>query len=126
MTKLNEIYKCEICGNIVELLHTGIGQLVCCGQNMNLQEPQIKEGLGEKHLPVVKNIDGKIKVTVGEVLHPMTKEHYIEWIELIKNNKVYKEFLSPEDKPETIFNINDYDEIRAYCNLHKLWQITKN
>ncbi|MBN2796956.1 MAG: desulfoferrodoxin [Clostridia bacterium] len=123
MTKRNEVYKCEICGNIVELNHGSAGTLVCCGQNMTLLEEQTADFSTEKHVPVIEKIDGGYKVTVGSTLHPMTEEHYIEWIELIAGDTVQKVFLKPGDKPEAIFK-TDATEVtaREYCNLHKLWK----
>ncbi len=125
MTKLNQVYKCNVCGNIVEMVHTGIGQLVCCGEPMQLMEEKDKEEGTEKHLPVVEKIDNNIKIKVGSVEHPMTTEHYIEWIEIIFNGKVGKKFLHPNEKPEVEFefkNIPENFEIRAYCNVHGLWK----
>ena len=123
MTKKLQIYKCEICGNIVEVLHEGKGELVCCGESMKLYEENTTDAAQEKHVPVVENIDGGFKVTVGSVAHPMEEKHYIEWIEVIADGKAYREFLKPGGKPEATFNI-DADEItaREYCNLHGLWK----
>lgn len=153
MTKLNEIYKCEVCGNITEVLHTGAGELVCCGQPMKLMEAKAKdEGqekpsatsasvktsvdkkvMEDKHLPVIKELpadvcqgkDGAI-ITVGEVEHPMEETHYIEWIEVIaEDGKRGKRFLKPGDKPQAEFYTRKkIIGARAYCNVHGLWEIT--
>ena len=113
------IYKCEICGNIVEVLHAGDGVLVCCGQDMTfMKEKTEKEEGEEKHVPII--IDDK-KVKVGSVLHPMEPEHYIEWIEGLDGlGHTAKFFLKPGDKPEVDFNF-EVEEARAYCNVHGLW-----
>ena len=132
MTKLNQVYKCELCGNIVELNHTGVGTLVCCEQPMILQEEKIKEEGSEKHLPVVEKLpenvcrgtDGYL-VKIGETEHPMTDDHYIEWIEIItQDNKIGRKFLKAGDKPEVEFHTrSEVREFRAYCNVHGLWSI---
>ncbi|CAM2749043.1 desulfoferrodoxin [Hathewaya histolytica] len=122
MTKLNQVYKCEVCGNMVEVIHEGQGQLVCCGKPMTLKSELEKDGAGEKHVPVVEKIEGGIKVTVGEVEHPMGEEHQIEWIEAHTETKVYRKYLKPGEKPETIFLIDEEVKfVREYCNLHGLW-----
>jgi superoxide reductase len=124
MTKRNQIYKCPICGNIVEVTHEGAGTLVCCGQPMELME-EIHEDTGvEKHLPVIEVKDNQIIVTVGDVLHPMEDAHYIEWIELDIDGHICKKYLNPGDKPQASFDIlEDYTNItaRTYCNIHGLW-----
>lgn len=119
MTNFREVYKCSLCGNIVEVLHAGDGTLVCCGQNMNLMTEQIEEdGKTEKHRPV---IEGR-KVKVGSIEHPMTEEHYIEWIEAVsKDGEVCKKFLVAGDFPEVKFGF-EVVSARAYCNLHGLWK----
>jgi superoxide reductase len=118
MTKLNEIYKCEICGNIVTVLHEGSGGLVCCGQDMKLQEEHTEDPkLGEKHVPV---IEGK-KVVIGSITHPMEEEHYIEWIEASDDKQVSRVFLKPGEKPEAEFDFEP-TSAREYCNLHGLWK----
>lgn len=119
MTSKKQIWKCNICGNIVEILHEGADSLVCCGQPMVLQEEKTKEQEGnEKHIPI---IEGK-RVKVGSVLHPMIEEHYIEWIEATsENNETCKIFLKPRNKPEAEFCFN-VKQARAYCNLHGLWK----
>jgi superoxide reductase len=122
MTKRLEVYKCTVCGNIVEVLHEGVGQLVCCDQPMELQIVKTEEVGMEKHLPVIERKDGKIIVTVGSVHHPMEEKHYIEWIELIADGKVYRQFLSPGEKPQAVFEITaDKVAAREYCNVHAHW-----
>ena len=129
MTQKNQVWKCEICGNIVEVLHKGADSLVCCGQPMNLQEEKKEDPeIGEKHLPVIEKTENRVKVNIGSVEHPMTEEHYIEWIELIADGKSYKKFLNPGDKLEAEFEINtEIDNLiaREYCNLHGLWKSEK-
>lgn len=123
MPKRLEIYKCELCGNIVEVLTGAGGTLVCCGQDMNLLEEKSADSATEKHVPVIEKIDGGIKVTVGSVLHPMTDEHYIEWIEIIADGSAYRQFLKPGDTPEAIFQISaEKVEARELCNVHGLWK----
>jgi superoxide reductase len=120
MTILNQVYKCEICGNIVVVVHDGAGELVCCGQPMNLQVEKEKEEGTEKHLPVV---DGAT-VKVGEVAHPMEADHYIEWIEATTaDGQVIRKFLSPNEAPEAVFDGADIKEVREYCSLHGLWKV---
>lgn len=124
MTQLNQIYKCPICGNIVEVLHTGVGELVCCGQPMELVSPKDKDEGMEKHLPVTEITEEGIVVKVGSIPHPMEDAHYIEWIELITDNKIYRHFLKPGEEPKTLFKIKIKSfSVRAYCNVHGLWQL---
>ena len=121
-TKL-EVYKCEACGNIVEVLQGGGGNLACCGSDMVLLTENTTDAAVEKHVPVKTQVDGGWKVDVGSVAHPMTDEHYIEWIELIADGTSYTKFLSPSDTPEAVFAIDATDvTVRAYCNLHGLWK----
>lgn len=123
MTELNQVYKCEVCDNIVEVLHTGVGELVCCGQPMKLQTANTEDAAEEKHVPVVEKTDTSVKVKVGSVDHPMEDDHYIEWIEVIADGRVYRQNLKPGDKPEAEFNVKSDKVIaRAYCNLHGLWR----
>ena len=123
MTELKQIYKCNICGNIVEVLHAGVGELVCCGQPMELLKEKTADVGLEKHVPVVERLDGKIKVKVGSVPHPMEQTHYIEWIEIIADGKVYRRFLKPRDKPEAEFEVTTKKMVvREYCNIHGLWK----
>lgn len=123
MTNLHQVYKCPICGNVVEVLHTGGGQLVCCGQPMELLSPKSEDTGFEKHLPVVEITEGKVVVKVGSVPHPMEEAHFIEWIELITDDQVYKKFLKPSQEATAVFEIIDpINQVRCYCNLHGLWQ----
>ncbi|WP_026883830.1 desulfoferrodoxin [Clostridium akagii] len=123
MTELNQIYKCPICGNIVEIVGKAGGTLVCCGKPMLLLEANSVDAAVEKHVPVVEKKGSEVFVKVGEVQHPMTEEHYIQWIEVITANKVYKKFLKPNEKPEATFIIDeDIVLVREYCNLHGLWK----
>ena len=124
MTKLKEIYKCEICGNIVEVLHAGPGALVCCGQEMNLFEEKTEDASTEKHVPYIEKTDNGILVKVGQNQdHPMEEKHYIEWIQIIADGASYRKFLKPGDKPQATFNIKAKDiKAREYCNIHGLWK----
>jgi superoxide reductase len=121
-TKL-EIYKCDVCGNIVEVIHGGKGQLVCCGEPMTLLKENTTDAATEKHVPVIEKIDGGYKVKVGSVPHPMEEKHYIEWIELLAGEKSYRRFLEPGQEPEAVFNIEaEKVSAREYCNIHGLWK----
>ncbi|MCK4628435.1 MAG: desulfoferrodoxin [Sedimentisphaerales bacterium] len=123
MAKKLEIYKCMICGNIVEVLHGGAGELVCCGQPMERQDENTVDAAKEKHVPVIEKIDGGFKVKVGSAAHPMEEKHYIEWIELLADGKAYRQFLNPGDVPEAVFNVSAASvSAREYCNLHGLWK----
>jgi len=121
MKKLNEVYKCEICGNIVELINVGGGELVCCGQPMNLLKEKSEDSSTEKHVPFIIKEDDKVTVKVGEnIEHPMMEKHYIQWIELLADGKVYRRFLNPDDKPEAVFYLKaDKVSAREYCNLSR-------
>jgi superoxide reductase len=124
MVKTNELYKCSVCGNIVEVVRVGGGELVCCGKPMNLLEAGVTEASTEKHIPVIERIDGGYLVKVGSVAHPMLPEHYIEFIEIMTSDgKIGRKYLKPGDAPEAKFN-NCKGEIvyaREYCNIHGLW-----
>ncbi|MCU0678893.1 MAG: desulfoferrodoxin [Planctomycetes bacterium] len=123
MTELKQIYKCSVCGNIVEVLHTGAGELVCCGQPMILHQPNTIDASEEKHVPVIEKTANGYKVKVGSVAHPMEAAHYIEWIELIADGVSSKKILKPGDAPEAEFCIEAGKiTAREYCNLHGLWQ----
>ena len=124
MTGLMQIYKCEICGNIVEMVHEGKGRLVCCGKPMRLMGENTVDAAREKHVPVIEKTDRGFKVHVGSVAHPMEEKHYIEWIQVIADGKAYRQFLKPGDAPEAEFCI-DAQKItaRAYCNLHGHWKV---
>ena len=123
MAEVLQIYKCEVCGNIVEVLHGGVGELVCCGEPMKLYEENTTDAAVEKHVPVKEDAEHGIKVKVGSVAHPMTEEHHIEWIEVVADGKAYREFLKPGDAPEATFCIDAKEVVlREYCNLHGLWK----
>ena len=124
MTKLNEVYKCEVCGNIVEVVHAAGGKLVCCNSDMVLKTENSVDAATEKHIPVVESTDEGVKVTVGSVEHPMEDKHYIEWIEFINGTYVNRKYLKPGDKPMAEFYVKYSDKliVKAYCNLHGLWK----
>ena len=123
MTTRIQIYKCEVCGNIVEVLHEGVGELVCCGQPMKLLVANTVDAAKEKHVPVIEKTASGVTVKVGSVAHPMEEKHYIEWIEIITDGKAYRQFLKPGDAPEAVFEIKaNKIETREYCNLHGLWK----
>ena len=123
MAKKLQIYKCMVCGNIVEILHGGDGELFCCGQPMNKLVEQTADATTEKHVPMIEKIDGGYKVTVGSTLHPMEEKHYIEWIELLADGKAYRQFLNPGDAPEAEFDLQaDSVTAREHCNIHGLWK----
>ena len=123
MTERLQIYKCEICGNIVELLHEGAGQLVCCGQPMKLYKENTVDAAKEKHVPVVEKTEKGIKVKVGSVAHPMEEKHYIEWVEVVVGDKAYRQFLKPGQAPEALFDVQAQGVVaREFCNLHGVWR----
>ena len=124
MTEIKEIYKCDICGNIVEVLHDGAGELVCCGEAMRLLKENTTDASVEKHVPVIEiGSNGTVTVKVGSVAHPMEEKHYIEWIELIADGRSYRKFLKPGEKPEAVFMCKaEKLSAREYCNLHGLWK----
>lgn len=118
-----EVYKCNLCGNMVEVLHGGDGELVCCGQPMAKLTENTTDAAKEKHVPVIEKVAGGYKVSVGSVLHPMAEDHYIEWIELLADGKAYRKFLSPGDEPIATFAVEASSVIaREYCNKHGLWK----
>lgn len=125
MTNLYEVYKCPVCGNMVEVTHAGAGELVCCGQAMKKMVAGTSDGATEKHIPVIEKTEGGYLVKIGAVPHPMTEAHYIEWIELIclDCGTVQRKYLTPTDKPEAFFASKSlHVTAREYCNLHGLWQ----
>jgi len=123
MTQRLQVYKCEVCGNIVEVFHEGEGELVCCKQPMKLLVENTVDAAKEKHVPMVEKTEEGIKVKVGSIAHPMEEKHYIEWIEIIADGKAYRQFLKPGDAPEATFNV-DVKQVtaREFCNLHGLWK----
>ncbi len=123
VSKNNQIYKCSLCGNIVEVVHVGGGVLVCCGKEMLELVENTVEAAKEKHIPVIEVTSDGIKIKVGSVAHPMEDKHYIEFVEAIVGEKTYREFLKPGQAPEAIFNIKaEGVTARAYCNIHGLWK----
>jgi superoxide reductase len=123
MAERYQVYKCDVCGNIVEVMHGGAGELVCCGQPMKLFTENTVDAAQEKHVPVIEKVDGGFNVKVGEVAHPMEEKHWIEFIEIIADGKVYRQYLNPGDAPEAFFNVAaDQVTAREYCNLHGLWK----
>lgn len=123
MPKRYEVYKCNLCGNIVEVTHGGSAALVCCGQNMDLMSENTVDAATEKHVPVIRIDNGSVTVKVGDVPHPMEESHYIEWIELLADDRVYRKYLNPGDAPEATFAITAQQlTAREYCNLHGLWK----
>ncbi|SRR6056297_1034544 len=123
MTQEKQIYRCNVCGNIVEVLHAGAGQLVCCGENMELLEAKQEDEGREKHVPVIERSEKGVKVKVGSVAHPMEGAHYIEWIELQAGDKSFKKFLNPTQAPEAEFEAREENlSARIYCNVHGLWK----
>ncbi|WP_032122285.1 desulfoferrodoxin [Clostridium amazonitimonense] len=123
MAKLHQIYKCEVCGNIVEVVHPSGGTLVCCNQPMRLLEENTVDAAKEKHVPAVEKDGDMVTIKIGAVEHPMEEKHYIEWIEVITENKVYRKYLKPGEKPEATFKVcGEIISVREYCNIHGLWK----
>jgi len=126
LAKRNEVYKCEVCGIIVSVLDGGAGELVCCGEPMKLLNENTVDAAKEKHVPVIERTANGIKVSVGSTLHPMEEKHYIEWIEIIADGEVHRQFLNPGDTPVAEFCQCKSDAqnvtAREYCNLHGLWK----
>jgi superoxide reductase len=123
MAQRLEVYKCAECGNIVEVLTAGGGELVCCGQPMQHLAAKMADQGKEKHVPVIEKLDGGVKVRIGSIPHPMEEKHYIEWIEIITDGKAYRQFLSPGQTPEAVFNVNAGNvTAREHCNIHGLWE----
>lgn len=123
MTEFNQVYKCNICENIVEVVRSGIGELSCCGQPMEVLDEKTEDMGMEKHVPVIEKSEDKVKVKIGSEPHPMEEKHHIEWIEIITDDKIYKKFLKPSDEPEAEFKIQIGDfTAREHCNIHGLWK----
>ena len=123
MAKRLEIYKCEVCGNIIEVVHASMGQLVCCNQPMTPVTENTVDAAKEKHVPVIERTVNGFKVKVGSVPHPMEEKHYIEWVELVADDIAYRQFLNPGETAEAFFNLNaNKVTAREYCNLHGLWK----
>ena len=124
MAKMNGIYKCNLCGNIVQVIHEGGGDLACCGENMQYLEANTVDAAVEKHVPVIEKTANGYKVTVGSVAHPMDDDHYIEWIELIADGLSHRAYLNPGDAPEAEFCISASTvSAREYCNKHGVWLV---
>ncbi len=123
MAERGQVYKCKLCGNIVQVLHGGVGELVCCNEPMELLVENTVDAAKEKHVPVIERVKGDVKVKVGSVPHPMEQKHYIEWIEVIADGRSYRQFLQPGQAPEVVFHVEAEQIIaREYCNLHGLWK----
>lgn len=123
MAKRLEVYKCDLCGHIVEVYNEGAGTLSCCNQDMKLMEEKSADLTTEKHVPVIEKIEGGYKVVVGSTAHPMTEEHYIQWIELVAGDETLTHYLNPGDAPEAIFMTSATKvTAREYCNLHGHWK----
>ncbi|MCX7023576.1 MAG: desulfoferrodoxin [Spirochaetes bacterium] len=123
MAERFQVYKCEKCGNIVEVLHAGTCAPSCCGQEMKLLGENTTDAAKEKHVPVVEKTSDGYRVTVGAVAHPMEEKHYIEFIELIAGGEIHRAFLKPGDRPEAFFRVKAASAYaREYCNLHGLWK----
>ncbi|MCD6592322.1 MAG: desulfoferrodoxin [Thaumarchaeota archaeon] len=123
MTERLQIYKCNVCGNIVMVLHPGAGTLVCCNQPMQPLEEKMEEVGREKHVPIIEKQGELVRVKVGSIEHPMEENHYIEWIELRGDEEILLKFLKPGDKPQAEFQIKaERISAREYCNLHGLWK----
>jgi superoxide reductase len=130
MTEKLQVYKCDVCGIIVEVLESGAGELVCCGQPMTQQEEKTEDAATEKHVPYIEKTNEGVKVKVGQnTAHPMEDKHYIQWIELLVDGKAYRQFLKPGDTPEAFFYVcgcptcrAQYLSAREYCNIHGLWK----
>lgn len=117
-----KVFKCNVCGNMVEMLVDNAGQLVCCGQPMKNMVENTVDAAKEKHVPVKEAVEGGLKVKVGSVAHPMEDSHYIQWIEIISDGKVYRQALKPGQSPEAVFPVTGEWTAREYCNLHGLWK----
>jgi superoxide reductase len=126
MVERMQVYKCDLCGNIVEVLHGGAGELVCCNQPMKLMEAKTEDVGKEKHVPVIEKTEAGVKVEIGSVPHPMEEKHYIEWVAVITDRGIYRKFLNPGEKPEAEFKIKEsVISIKEYCNVHGLWTTKK-
>ena len=123
MAEKLQVYKCTVCGNIVEVLHGGAGELVCCGKPMDKLAVKTADEGKEKHVPVIEKTEGGVKVKVGSAPHPMEEKHHIEWIEILADGKAYRQFLDPGDAPEAVFNVDaSAVKAREHCNMHGLWE----
>lgn len=126
MANKMDVYRCDLCGHIIEVINKGQGTLVCCGQDMTFLSENTQDAAVEKHVPVIEVTDDGIKVTVGSVAHPMAEDHYIQWIEVIVDGKTCRAWLNPGDAPEALFKVQGSSiTAREYCNLHGHWKATK-
>ncbi|MEI6563840.1 MAG: desulfoferrodoxin [bacterium] len=125
MTKRLEVYKCDLCGTLVEVLRSSEGTLACCGQPMKVMSENTVDASKEKHIPVIERVPNGVKVTVGSILHPMEEKHFIEWIELIIGDEVLRKYLSPGMPPVAVFEGVTATNVvvREFCNLHGLWRV---
>lgn len=123
MTEERQVYKCNVCGNLVEILHSGAGELVCCDEPMELLVEKNEDVGMEKHLPVIEKTATGVIIRIGEVPHPMESQHYIEWIEAVTEHRIYRKYLEPGQEPEAEFFLEaEHISARAYCNVHGLWK----
>jgi superoxide reductase len=124
MTQLRELYRCEICANVVEIAHEGATSLVCCGQPMGKLDAKTQDEGKEKHVPVIEETECCVKVKVGSAEHPMEEKHYIKFIEVLTKNQVLRAELKPGQKPEADFCVakSDIIEVREFCTVHMLWK----
>jgi len=128
MTELNQVWKCNVCGNVVETVHTGKGQLVCCGKPMEWLKEKTKDVGYEKHLPVTEWTGTTLKVKVGATPHPMEETHYIEWVEVLTGDRTWRKYYKPGDEPwwtletKPTTTPTTKTQVRAYCNVHGLWK----
>lgn len=122
--EVREVFKCDICGNVVELLQAGAPALVCCGEDMEKLEAQTEDSSVEKHVPVVKENETGIEVVVGSTLHPMGDDHSIRFIEVLTEDKVLRAELKSGEEPKAAFKVDKSEviEVREFCNLHGLWK----
>ena len=124
MTEQLQVYKCQVCGNVVEVLDSGAGQLVCCGQPMELLDEKTADTATEKHVPYIERTENGVKVRIGEnTAHPMEEKHFIQWIELLVDGKAYRQFLKPGGPPVAAFAVTGKNiTARELCNVHGLWK----
>lgn len=118
-------YRCEVCGNIIEKIHDSGNDPVCCGKTMSELCPGVTDGKPEWHIPVCEIKDHKVEIRVGENIHPMDKDHYIQWVEIVTNKGMARKYLEPGDDPVVHFKLCDGEKVCAvyiYCNKHRLWK----
>lgn len=122
--KLRNIYKCNICGNVIEILYEGKPALVCCGEPMVELSPKTEDKGNEKHVPIIEEKGGGVLVKIGAIPHPMEEKHYIQFVEVLTKKKIYRHEFKHGEKPEAEFNVKKSEivEVREYCNLHGLWK----